>query len=61
MAQVARHLTDHVDGFLRDKRYLILDGDSKFTSELCNVFEYLEELADRGENIRDYLGIWYYY
>jgi putative transposase len=26
MAQVARNLTDHVDGFLRDKRYLILDA-----------------------------------
>lgn len=27
MAQVARNLTDYVDGFLRDRRYLILDND----------------------------------
>ena len=31
MAQVARNLTDYVDGFLRDHRFLILDRDSKFT------------------------------
>ncbi len=31
MAHVARNLTDHVDGFLRDKRYLILDNDTLFT------------------------------
>jgi transposase InsO family protein len=29
--QVARNLTDRVDGFLRDKRYLIHDRDSLFT------------------------------
>ena len=33
MAQVARNLTDSVDGFLRDKRFLILDRDSKFTEQ----------------------------
>jgi transposase InsO family protein len=31
MAQVARNLTDHGDGFLRDHRALIIDRDSKFT------------------------------
>ena len=31
MAQVARNLTDQVDGFLRDKKYLILDSDALFT------------------------------
>ena len=31
MAQVARNLTDYVDGFLGDHRFLILDRDSKFT------------------------------
>ena len=29
MAQVARNLTDPFDGFLRDKRHLILDRDTK--------------------------------
>ena len=33
MAQVARNLTDYVDGFLRDHRFLILDRDSKFTKQ----------------------------
>jgi putative transposase len=28
MAQVARSQIDHVDGFLRDKNYLILDNDT---------------------------------
>jgi putative transposase len=31
MTQCARQLTDHVDGFLLDKRYLIHDRDTKFT------------------------------
>ena len=31
MIQAARNLTDCVDGFLRDHRFLILDRDSKFT------------------------------
>jgi transposase InsO family protein len=31
MQQCARQLTDHVDGFLLDKRYLIHDRDTKFT------------------------------
>jgi hypothetical protein len=32
MMQCARQLTDHVDGFLLDKRYLIHDRDTKFTA-----------------------------
>ena len=32
MAQVARNLTDSLDGFLRGKRFLILDRDTKFTA-----------------------------
>ncbi len=31
MMQVGRNLVDEVDGFLRDKRYLILDNDPLFT------------------------------
>ena len=33
MMQVARNLTDPVDGFLLGKRFLILDRDKKFTAE----------------------------
>ena len=37
MAQVARNLTDPVDGFLRDKRHLILDLDTKFTVQFRHI------------------------
>lgn len=39
MAQVARNLTDELDGFLRGKRYLILDKDSKFTGQFRRILE----------------------
>ena len=32
MKQMARNLTDCQDGFLRDKRYLVMDRDTKFTT-----------------------------
>jgi hypothetical protein len=35
MEQVARNLTDPVEGFLRDKRYLIHDRDPLFTRRFC--------------------------
>lgn len=37
MKQIARNLTDCEDGFLRDKKYLILDRDTKF----CKSFRSL--------------------
>ena len=37
MAQVARNITDPGDGFLRDKRFLILDLDTKFTAQLKRI------------------------
>ena len=37
MAQVARNLTDPIDGFLRDKKFLILDNDSLFTKQFCSM------------------------
>ncbi len=39
MAQVARNLTDNVEGWLRDKRFLILDRDSKFTEQFRRTLE----------------------
>ncbi|MCA8976121.1 MAG: integrase core domain-containing protein [Planctomycetes bacterium] len=39
MAQVARNLTDPVDGFLRGKRFLILDRDTKFTEQFRRIIE----------------------
>ncbi len=39
MAQVGRNLTDPVDGALRDKRFLILDRDGKFTAQFQRIVE----------------------
>jgi hypothetical protein len=39
MAQVARNLTDVVDGFLRPHRYLICDRDTKFTAKFKRTLE----------------------
>ncbi len=45
MLQVARNLTDVFDGFLLEKRYLILDRDGKYTEEFRDF------LTDFGTNI----------
>ena len=39
MKQVARNLTDCIDGFLRKKRFLILDRDGKFSEAFHGVLE----------------------
>ena len=39
MAQVARNLTDGVDGFLSNKQFLILDRDSKFTAQFRRILK----------------------
>ena len=39
VTQVARNLTDHVDGFLRDKKFLILDNDALFAKQFCSILE----------------------
>ena len=39
MAQVARNLTDRVDGFLRDAKWLILDRDTKFTEQFRRILD----------------------
>ena len=45
MAQIARNLTDVVDGFLVDHRLLICDRDSKFTDQFKRI------LADYGVEV----------
>src|SRR3989441_5866250 len=42
MSQIARNLTDEVDGFFKDKRYLMHDRDPLYTKE------FLSMLADSG-------------
>jgi putative transposase len=44
MKQIARQLTDFQDGFLRGKRYVLMDRDDKF----CPAFQGL--LEDEGVN-----------
>src|SRR4029434_7900399 len=42
MSQIARNISDNVDGLLQGKRYLIHDGDPLFTQNYMNI------LADSG-------------
>jgi len=37
MTQIARNLTDDVDGFLKGKRYLIHDRDPLYTQEFLSM------------------------
>lgn len=39
MKQVARNLTDPFDGFLKDKKYVLMDRDSNFSSAFRAVLE----------------------
>ena len=45
MAQVARNLTDSVDGFLRNMQFLVVDNDVLFTRQFCSI------LADAGVDV----------
>ncbi len=40
MLQVGRNLTDSVDGFLLGHRFLIMDGDKKFTADFRDLIEH---------------------
>ena len=39
MAQMARNLTDAVDGFLLNRHFLICDRDTKFTAQFRRAVE----------------------
>ena len=58
MMQVGRNLTDPVDGFLLDKRFLILDRDNKFTTDFRNLIEHsgtdVIRLPHRSPNLNAY-------
>ena len=53
--QVGRNLTDPFDGFLRGKRWLILDRHQKFTTEFRDLLEHagtdVVRLAYRSPNL----------
>jgi putative transposase len=43
MSQIARNLTDALDGLLKGKRYLIHDRDPLFTSEFLSLLRRPEQ------------------
>ena len=55
MGQVARNVTDAENGFLRRKRYLILDRDTKYSAEFRNALDregiHLIRLPPRSPNL----------
>ncbi len=57
--EVGRNLVDPLDGFLRGKRWLILDRDQKFTTEFRNLLEHAEtdvlRLPHRSPNLNAYV------
>jgi putative transposase len=60
MLQVARNLTDTDDGFLLDRRYLILDRDTKYSGAFrsCLVRDGIEiiRLPPRSPNLKAYVS-----
>ena len=58
MIQVGRNLTDPVDGFLADKRFVILDRDSKYASAFRDLLEdsgvQVVRLPPRSPNLKGY-------
>jgi len=39
MLQISRNLTDPIDGFLADKKFVILDRDSKYSAEFRDLLK----------------------
>jgi putative transposase len=58
MTQIARNLTDEVDGFVKGKRYLIHDRDPLYTREFLSMLEEQEiesvKLPPRSPNLNAY-------
>jgi hypothetical protein len=58
MAQIARNLTDGVDGFFKGKRYLIHDRDPLYTRDFLNMLADAGiesvKLPPRSPNLKDY-------
>ena len=47
MLQIARNVSDAEDGFLRDKKYLLMDRDTKFSKEFRDILENVDVKAIR--------------
>ena len=59
MRQIAKNLTDCMDGFLLGKRYLIMDGDTKFCKTFRDILQSEDvdsvRLPPRSPNLNAYL------
>ncbi len=59
MKQVARNLTDSIDGFLKDKRYVLMDRDANFSSAFRTILKEADvepvRLPARSPNLNSHL------
>jgi putative transposase len=62
MTQIARNLTDCVDGFLKQTRYLILDRDPLYTCAFRSMLKEsgvnIMRLPSRSPNLNSYAERW---
>ena len=60
MKQVARNLTDSIDGFLKDKRYVLMDRDTNFSSAFRTILKEADvepvRLPARSPNLNGYVA-----
>jgi hypothetical protein len=60
MSQIARNLTDEVDGFFKGKRYLIHDRDPLYTAEFLSMLGDVGiqsvKLPPRSPNLKAYVS-----
>jgi putative transposase len=59
MLQIARNMSDAEDGFPRDKKYLLMDRDTKFSKEFGGILENVDvkaiRLPPRSPNLNPHL------
>ncbi len=62
MRQIAKNLTDAEDGFLNDKRYLIMDRDPRFSTAFRSLLKQADvepvRLPPRSPNLNAYMERW---
>ncbi len=62
MKQIAKNLTDAEDGFLNDKRYLIMDRDPRFSTAFRSLLKQADvepvRLPPRSPNLNAYMERW---
>ncbi len=62
MKQIAKNLTDDEDGFLNDKRYLIMDRDPRFSEAFRSILQQADvepvRLPPRSSNLNAFMERW---